>query len=298
MKTSIVIPNWNGAEKLKSNLPAILSARGVEEVIIVDDASTDGSVEVVEKQFSQIKLIKKAKNSGFSTAVNIGVKAVSGDLVAILNSDAAPQADFISNTLNHFQDPKVFSVGCNVGGAWAAGEFRNGFFWHSQAKADKEELKKPHQTLWASGGSGIFRKSIWEEIGSLDELFDPFYEEDVDLGYRATKRGYINVWEPSSVVEHYREKGVIESNFSKSFVSSVAQRNQLFFIWKNIHDPQMIAEHKITLIKMLLTRPKYWPVFLSAISKFSQVMAKREIEKKSSKLTDQEVLALWKPIQP
>jgi GT2 family glycosyltransferase len=286
MKVSIVIPNWNGAEKLRKNLPEVLKVKGVDEVIVSDDASTDDSVQILKKEFPEIKLIIRQKNGGFSSNVNTGFKNASGDFIFLLNSDAVPEPDCVQNALPHFKDEKVFSVGCNVGGTWTWAKWENGFFWHHQAKGTP---KAAHQTLWASGGSSIFRKSIWDQLNGLDELFDPFYEEDVDIGYRATKRGYINLWEPRSKVEHYKQKGVIEENFSKSKVAKTAQRNQLFLIWKNITDEDLIAEHKSALAKMLLTKPKYWEIFLKAFIHFNKVAKMREVEKKESTLTDNEV---------
>src|SRR5206468_7818529 len=71
------------------------------------------------------------------------------------------------------------------------------------------------------------RSSDLDKLGGFDELFNPFYEEDVDLGYRARKRGFINIFEPKSKVEHYKEKGVISLNFSQTLIAKTAQRNQL-----------------------------------------------------------------------
>ncbi len=292
MKVSIVIPNWNGEEKLKKHLPGVLEiakANGVHEVIVSDDASTDGSVQLLKSQFPEVVLVERKKNGGFSSNVNTGVKKASGDLVFLLNTDAGLEKDVFKYALPHFENPNVFSVGCNVGGSFARGEFKNGFFWHSQG-----EGAQTHRTLWASGGSGIFRKSIWEELGGLDELFNPFYEEDVDLGYRATKRGYINIWEPKAKVEHYKEPGVISLNFAKSKVKKTAERNQLIFIWKNITSENLFKEHKKTLVKMLIQHPKYWVTFLAALSKLLEIRKKREVEKKESKLSDEEVFSLFR----
>lgn len=294
MKTSIVIPNWNGAEKLRKHLPDVLKAAQfskVDEIIVVDDASTDDSVKVLVSDFPEIKLIKKEHNNGFSSTVNLGVQKASGDFIALVNNDASPRVDFLKFVLPHFDDPKVFSVGCNVGnGGWATATFNNGFFWHNQKGIGSNQ---EHRTLWASGGSGIFRRTIWNELGGLDILFDPFYEEDVDLGYRATKRGYLNIWEPKSKVEHYKEEGVISENYRKSNIEKIAQRNQLMFIWKNITSPEMINEHKKALFKLLMSHPKYWVIFLSALVKLSKIKAKRNIEIKESTLTDEEVLAIF-----
>ena len=108
----------------------------------------------------------------------------------------------------------------------------------------------------------------------------------MDLGYRATKRGYTNLWEPNSLVEHYQEKGVIETYFSKSRVARVAQRNQLFFIWKNITDGDYTRQHLMALSKILTTRIKYWQIFLSTLLFLPLVMKKRQVEKKETILSD------------
>ncbi len=296
MKVSIVIPNWNGEEKLKKHLPQVIKAARTshaEEIIVVDDASSDNSIEILRTKFPDVNYIKKEKNSGFSTTVNIGFKQAKGDLIALLNSDAHPNIDFIENTLVHFKNPRVFGVGCNVGGLWAGAKFTDGFFWHNQTPKNGNDKLSAHQTLWVSGGTGVFRKKIWDELDGLDELFNPFYEEDVDIGYRATKRGFINIWEPKSIVEHYKEEGVISQHFSQKSVSLVAERNQLWFIWKNITDQEFMKEHKVALLKMLSIHPKYWQVFLAAVLKFPEIMKKRQIEKKHAKLTDKEILAIF-----
>ncbi len=294
---SIVIPNWNGEEKIKKHLPNVINAArfsNVYEIIVVDDGSTDNSVEVIRKLFPEIKLIIKEKNSGFSSTVNRGFQAAKADFVMLLNNDASPAKNFIAPIMPHFTDKKVFSVGCNVGGLWAVGEFKDGYFWHNQGQKLGDEKIGSHLTLWASGGSAMFRKNIWDEMGGLDELMDPFYWEDVDLGYRALKRGYLNIWEPRSKVEHYKEPGVISLYFKKSTVISTAERNQLIFIWKNITDEDMVSAHRFALLKRLLIHPKYWRVFLAAAIKFSKISQKREIEQKYAKLTDRQIIEMFR----
>jgi GT2 family glycosyltransferase len=287
MKVSIVIPNWNGAEKLRRNLPKVLKVRDVFEIIVVDDFSTDESVRVLKEEFPEVKVIEQKKNHGFATTCNVGAKAAEGDLVFLLNTDAFPEVNCLEFVLPHFKDREVFSVSCNTGGSWSWAKFEKGFFWHGVM----DKVDRAHQTLWASGGSGVFRKDLWGALGGFDELFNRFYEEDVDIGYRATKRGYINIWEPRAKVEHYKEPGVIAQNFTKTHVARVAQRNQLYFIWKNIHDPKMITQHRNALIKMLLTHPKYWLIFLSAMKYYPEILEERKVEKNAAKVTDREILS-------
>lgn len=295
MTISIIIPNWNGSKKIQKHLPLVLNAakhKRVKEVIVVDDFSTDDSLKILSS-FKEIEVIEKESNNGFSSTVNLGVKKASSDLVFLLNNDADIKEETITELLSNFDSEKIFSVGCNAGGYWSQGKFENGFFWHSEANPDNKKIEKAHKTLWVSGGSGLFRKDIWDELGGMDELFNPFYEEDVDLGYRAMKRGYINLWEPKALVNHYREEGVISQNFSKNSISKIAQRNQLIFIWKNITSKKLFLEHKKALTKMLLKNPKYWSIFLSAFTKLSQIKKKRKLEEISAKLTDEEILAMF-----
>lgn len=301
MIISLVIPIWNGKDAIKKNLPKILEVtkfNKIDEVILPDDASTDDSVKVIRDQFPEIVLIENKINQGFGSNVNTGVKVAKGDLVILLNIDAIPDKNFLKYALPHFEDQKVFSVGCNTGGLWATAKFENGFFSHGQGKG---EVNKTHQTLWVSGGSGIFRKKIWEELGGFDPLYNPFYVEDLDLGYRAWKRGYINLWEPKSRVEHAhqgedsgnKEKGVITANFSKSKIQAISERNMLIFTWKNITSEKLINEHKKALVKMVLKHPKYLQVILAALQKWPEIMRKRKIEKKEAKISDEEILKIF-----
>lgn len=288
MKVSIVIPNWNGAEKLKKNLPHVFKVKGVDEVIVSDDASTDESVEIIEKEFPEVRLIRRERNNGFSSNVNTGVKASRGDLIFLVNSDVLPDSDCVSAAVHHFKNPKVFSVGLNSGGSWSWAEFTDGYFWHWVCT---DIPGKVHQTLWVSGGNGIFRRSIWDELGGLDEIFNPFYEEDVDLGYRAVKRGYINLWEPKSIVQHYKGSGVISMHFSKSQVASVAQRNQLIFIWKNITSKKLITDHQKALLKRLVIHPRYWSVFASSLIRLNKILPKRALEERDAKVSDEGIFS-------
>lgn len=290
MKVSIVIPNWNGLEKLKKNLPKVLEIEGVFEVIVSDDASTDESVNFLVENFPTVKVIKREKNGGFSSNVNTGMKYVSSELVMLLNSDAVPERDCLKYIIPHFKEDRVFSVGLSAGGGFSWARFKNGYFWHGVGEGDNEGS---HETLWVSGGSGVFRVKYWREMGGLDTLYDPFYEEDVDIGYKAWKRGYINVFEPKAKVEHYKEKGVIEENFSKSKISNVAMRNQLIFIWKNITEGKLILKHIFFLILRILAHPKYLVIFLRAFYILPVILNKRSKESKFIKLSDSKILAKY-----
>jgi GT2 family glycosyltransferase len=98
-------------------------------------------------------------------------------------------------------------------------------------------------TLWVSGGSGAFRKSIWEKLGGLNELYAPFYWEDIDLSYRAIKSGYEVLFESKSVVVHEHEQGAIRNKYSEFKIKTTAYKNQFIFVWENITDFPLRVSH-------------------------------------------------------
>lgn len=248
MNVSIVIPNRNGAELLQKNLPSVLAAANGAEVIMVDDASTDDSMEMLKKEFPSVRIVRKARHEGFASTVNAGVKEATGAVVVLLNSDVRPQKDFLDPLIKHFRDPSVFAVGCleksveagkTVFRGRSEAQWEKGFFIHRRGEIDKAT------TAWVAGGSGAFRKSIWEKLGGMDTMYDPFYWEDIDVSYRAIKAGYTVVFEPDSVVVHEHETGVIKQEYPKLWVKMVAYRNQFLFIWKNLSDRNMVLVHAI-----------------------------------------------------
>lgn len=288
MTVSIVIPNWNGREKLERNLPNVIKTKGVGEIIIVDDASSDKSVEFIKKNYPQIKLIEKKKNTGFGSNVNKGVSQAKGDLVFLLNTDAVPEEDCLKNALSHFKDPRIFSVGFNTGGNWSWAHFINGEVKHFMSP--KNGKLDTHETLWASGGSSIIRRDVWDKLKGFNPLYDPFYVEDLDLGYRARKRGFINIWDVNAKVEHYKQIGVIAANFKKSRVENTSERNMLIFTWINIHDQKMIREHIVALLKRIIAHPKFLLIFISAAIHLPEILKRRSEEKKEIVISDREIL--------
>lgn len=246
MNISVIIPNYNGEKNLQKNIPKVLSSlsefQGKVEIIICDDDSTDSSVKIINElieinsQKFEIKIIQNKPNKGFSSNVNSGVKIAKYEILILLNTDVIPSKDFLKPLLKHFSDERVFAVGAmdeSVEGSEIVlrgrglGNWVKGMFVHRAGELDK------NSTLWVSGGSGAFRKEVWDGLGGLDNLFDPFYWEDIDLSYRAIKSGYKLIFEKESVVRHEHEEGAIKSKFKSSEVKKISYRNQFIFIWKN-----------------------------------------------------------------
>lgn len=287
MKFSIIIPSWNNRKLLEQNLPRVILC-GADEVIVADDDSTDGSVEFLKKEFPQVKVVTH-RRLGFAGNCNRGVEAVKGEIIVLLNTDVIPQKDFLKPLEKDFADPKVFGVSFNEVNetqfSWTKGKFKEGFLVHESQKKDNQV----HQTFWINGGSGAFRKSMWHQLGGFDESFK-FYWEDIDLSYRAQKRGWICLWEPQAKVVHEHEATIKKLN--QAYLARLKERNQLLFVWKNLTDTKLFLEHLLGLIRRL-RRPGYLKIVALALAKLPEILPKRLKELKEKRLSDDEVLSCF-----
>lgn len=288
-KISVIITNWNGLHLLQKNLETIIiNSPEAGEVILTDDASSDQSLNYVselQKKYSQIKIIHHSKNIGFAKNSNHAVKACHGDLVVMLNNDILPHPNYISNAIKHFTDDLVFGVGL----AELNNENWGKFYW-SEGYLQYEpgvSIGKSHITGWLSGGSSIVNRAHFLKLNGFDEIYAPFYSEDLDLGYRAWKSGFKLLWEPKSIVEHKHE--VTISRFPKRLLDYVKERNRLLVVWRNITDPSFLRSNQLALIGRVLTGPNYLKIILAA---------NRQIKSNRPpivfpKLTDREIFSLF-----
>ncbi len=304
-KVSIIIPNFNGLSLLKENLGKVVKLKKinqtVQEIILVDDGSTDGSISFVKNHYPEIKIIAKKVNSGFAKTVNIGVSQAKGDFVLLLNTDVVPVGNIIPLLLKYFSDPAVFAVGCldkSIEGDLVVkrgrgiGWFAGGFLIHKKGEIID------HNTLWVSAGSGMFNKSIWQKLGGLDELFSPFYWEDIDISYRALKAGYRIYFATEAEVLHQHHKGVILNRFDKKQIQKISFRNQIIFVWKNISDWRFLLSHLVFLpyylLSFLIKRKWFLLIaFWEALLKLPKVLKKRFWQKKMWLKTDRQVLEIF-----
>jgi len=301
-KISVIIPNYNGKNLLAKNLPKVIAHCPDCQIIVVDDASQDGSADFIKNNFKSITLIKKSKNIGFANAINEGVKHATGDLILLLNSDVSPRNNFLNPAIAHFRNKskqsKLFAVAlCDQshedrkiitrgrGGAI----FKKGFVNHFALPA------KSGETLWVSGGSGLFDKNKFVELSGFDSVFAPFYWEDIDLSFRARENGLICIFEPAAKVDHFHQEGAILNQRSPFFIKTVSYKNQFIFVWKNISDNSLIIKHLLWLpyhfAKALIKLDfAFYCGFFWAILKIPTLIFNYELSAMNYQLSDKEVL--------
>ena len=253
---SALIPTYNGKKLLQKHLPAVLAClRPGDEVVIVDDCSSDDTLEYLQttyglketehatiwrgnsvstKQVAMV-LVKTPKNGRFAAACNLGIQVASHRYVFLLNNDVSPQEDALEYLLPHFSDAQCFAVGCLEYEQDLHGEtsgknklwFERGRFIH--AKAD---TMSSGETAWVSGGSGLFDREKWILLGGLDKRFFPAYWEDIDLSYRARTRGWKVLFEKKAVVFHKHES-TNTSVFGLRAIAKMSFRNGTQFTLKH-----------------------------------------------------------------
>lgn len=250
-KISVIIPNYNGINLLKKILPVVIKTCPGAEIIVVDDASSDGSADFVKSNFKQIKLILNSQNKGFARTVNAGAKVAKGKYLLLLNSDVSPREGFLAPLIAAIsKSHNVFAVGTKdvshegdktIQKGRGGANFKRGFVNHFPLPTIQGE------TLWVSGGSGLFDKELFLKLGGFDSVYAPFYWEDIDLSYQARKLGFICQFAPDSVVDHYHEEGAIKNYNSDFIIKTISYKNQFLFVWKNISDYFLISQHLLWL---------------------------------------------------
>jgi GT2 family glycosyltransferase len=217
--------------------------------------------------------------------------------VILINTDVEPEKGFLTPLLSHFHNPTMFAVGCLEKSPEASGVvlrgrglamWTKGFFVHSKGEVNGKT------TAWVSGGSGAFRRSMWNTLGGMDVLYNPFYWEDIDLSYRARKAGWNIIFEPKSIVNHYHEEGKIKREYTPTDVKRIVYRNQFIFIWKNVSDARILLAHSIwtpvRLIQTILSGEMLMlEGYLAAIWRIPAILHKRLLQSRLWKKRDREL---------
>ena len=242
-KATVVIPNYNGRHFLKDCLDSLRKQdTGDFTVLVVDNASSDGSTEFIREHYPEVKLLVMEENLGFSGGVNAGIEAADTPYVILLNNDTESDPHYVKALIEAMdKDPKLFSVSPKMvqfhhrDRLDDAGDGYTVTGWGFQRGLDRDTddpaYNKPCSVFTACAGAAIYRKAVFDETGLFDTAHFA-YLEDIDIGYRARIYGYRNAYEPSAVVYHVGS-GTSGSKYN-DFKVRLAARNNIYLIYKNM----------------------------------------------------------------
>jgi len=310
------------------------------EILVVDDASTDDSVSYLrERNFLALgsqdagraaenanesavarRFLQNEENRGFSATANAGVAAARHPLVFLINNDVELSEDCIAPLAGHFEDPSVFAVHCRVidprtgeeCGVGQMGGFARGFLrvhqsWIPRPAAATNSLDDagPERSaklysMFASGGSAMLDREKWLALGGFEPLLAPAYWEDVELSYRAWKRGFTVCYEPRSVVRHPVSSTMGRLDPRK--IRRMRQRNRLIAHWIHLQDAGFLASHVLwvsllALLSPLSDRGDFLAALFSARKNLPAIRRRRYEELAAAKRSDREVLAIFEELR-
>ncbi len=264
-----------------------------------------------------LRLVRNEINRGFGEACNRGFEAASYPLVFLLNNDVEVDVNSIVPLVENFADPSVFSAHCRVFdlrsgqecGTGKLGSFARGFIRVHRSYVPRsvnvegqggQGSHAPLYSMFAGGGSAMFDREKFIEIGGFEPLLSPFYWEDVELSYRAWKRGYTVLYEPRSVTRH-RVSSTI-SKLDQRAVRKVEQRNRLIYHWIHLHERSMMASHVLWVLLLAVTAPlRLKPAFISsciaALKRLPEIRKRRLEEKRASRRSDRDVFDIFASIE-
>lgn len=240
-RVAVVIPNLNGEDYIKNAIDSLLDQSFSSDVIVVDNASTDGSLEALKSYKDKIKVIRNNKNFGFAGGVNAGIKYAINtryDAVALFNNDAVADKNWLKELVNSInQDENVGIATCkiqleNKDLIDSTGEFYTTWglpFPRGRGQSVKSYNDEDY-VFGASGGASLYRIDMLLEIGLFDEKFFAYYE-DTDISYRAQLAGWKVAYNPLSITVH--KMGETSKKMVKGFTVYQTMKNLPMLFWKN-----------------------------------------------------------------
>lgn len=248
MSLAIAILNWNGRHWLEQFLPNIIKYSAHQATIyVIDNASTDASIDYLEEYFPEVKIIKNSNNSGFAAGYNQGLKYITEELVCLLNSDVEVTENWLSPILSLFKDnqeiavvqPKILDFNnkeyFEFAGA-AGGQIDNLGYPYCRGRIfdnvekDTGQYNDTREIFWASGCCFFIRKTDFLSVGGFDERFFA-HQEEIDLCWRLINKGKRIYYVGASTVYHVGGGTLSKQSPQKTYLNI---RNNLSMLLKNL----------------------------------------------------------------
>ncbi|NND16486.1 MAG: glycosyltransferase family 2 protein [Eudoraea sp.] len=247
MKLAIVILNWNGVHLLKEYLPKVISYSPDADIIVVDNDSSDGSVDLIRSEYPHVRLIRNNTNEGFAKGYNLALQQIDADLYCLLNSDVEvtqgwlppilkffeehPEAAIVQPKILDLKDPGKFEYAGAAGGFLDAlgYPFCRGRIFQS-IEEDHGQYNDTLEIFWATGACMFIRKEVFHALGGFDEDYFA-HQEEIDLCWRAQNKGHRVFYVGASHVLHLGGSTLSNMDPHKTYLNF---RNSLFSITKNL----------------------------------------------------------------
>jgi GT2 family glycosyltransferase len=239
-KVTVVIPSWNTKQWLRGCLDG-LRAQLYQyfRVILVDDGSTDGSVDFVRQHYPEVQILACSENRGFAPAVNCGIRQAHSEYVALLNVDTVPHPEWLSSLVRALEQAPP-DVGClaskmlNLESPAIIDDAGDILSWYGSARKrglgeSAEAYSRPEEVFSVCAGAALYRRAFLEDVGGFDESFTS-YLEDLDLGLRGRLLGYRYLYIPTAEVLHQSHG----AGLSRARYVYLMTRNRLTLLLKNI----------------------------------------------------------------
>jgi GT2 family glycosyltransferase len=301
MRASLLVLNYNGLHLLEGCFDTLGAATAYgqrHDVYLIDNGSTDQSLTYTETKYPWVKIIRAPRNA-FLFTYNDVIPDLDTEAILLLNNDILVEADFIEPLLHHLEQPDVFAVNTRVltgdrvtpQGSRTEGGFHRGLWYYNQLP----DIERTSTCFFGLGGQAAFSRSKYLELGGFDELLWPLYHEDIDLSYRAWRRGWRVLYEPSSVLYHLGGQ-TSASKYKRAELDRIVAQNTFLIQWKNFDDASMRREHLLWLGPRLMRaalgndRP-FLKGFRSALKRHSKMRTQRALEAHQRQIPDREAFA-------
>lgn len=262
-ETAIIILTWNAGDIALQCLHTLAhQQQAPDTVLVVDNASSDGTPERIAQQFPAISLMRNSKNLGFSAGMNIGIRALQAkdnppDIVVLLNQDTLLAPEWLSEIVAPFADnPDVGAVGCKL-------LYHNGTIQHAGAyldwpravahhvgnhEPDKGQYDEAKPYDFVTGAALALRMTALHDVGLLDQGYTPAYYEDTDLCWRMRQHNYRIMYAPKAIVTHHESLSLKDELQRSKYYN----RGRLRFVLKSYALPDILgpfAENELAFIR-------------------------------------------------
>ena len=302
-KITLIITNWNGSNLLRECLPTVLEAVRFDrhhcyEVMVIDDCSNDNSLGILADEFPEVRTEQTPQNLGFQEANNYAVKLAESKIVMPMNNDIKLDPKALHYLAQHFDNKDIFAVSGKIF-AFDQTTFlygnRGGYFQKGHFHLYEKPPEDESQTLFACGGAFMVNRQKYLDLGGFDSMYHPLYYEEIDLSYRALKRGWKVHYEPQSIAYH-KVQATITRQEKLRRISLISARNNYLFIWKNILDRSMTLTFLFYIPLFLLRdlfrlKSRFLVAFYLALKRLPRALKGRSIEQSDVLYSDREILS-------